>query len=63
MTKFIFFDQVCEIFEASSTNLKFQKFTLKINSILDNGLCNFYKLIQIFEAFFFSISFKRRMKL
>ena len=60
---FIFFDKICEIFEASSDNLKLQKFTLKINSILDKGLCNFYKLIEIFEALFFSISFKKWMKL
>ena len=47
----MFFDKVCEI-------LKLQKFTLKINSISDKALCNFYKLIEIFEALFFSISFK-----
>ena len=45
---FIFFDNVCEIFEASSGNLKLQKFTLKIKNILDRGLCNSYKLIEIF---------------
>ena len=47
----------------ASANLKLQKFTLEINSILDRGLYNFYKLIEIFEALFFSISFKKWMKL
>ena len=32
----------------TSDNLKLQKLTLKINSILDKGLSNFYKLIAIF---------------
>ena len=46
----------CEIFKASSANLKLQKFTLEINSILNKGLCYFYKFMEIFEALFFSIS-------
>ena len=37
MIKVNFFDKVCKIFEASSANLKLQKFTLKINSILDKA--------------------------
>ena len=55
--------QLPSLRHCSSANLKLQKFTLKINSILDKGLCNFYKLIEIFEALFYSISFKKWKKL
>ena len=61
--KMYFFDKVGEIFKASSPNLKLQNYTLKINSILDKGLCYFYKLIEIFEDLLYSINLKKWMNL